>query len=288
MNDDASTPNSTPRETLTGDRACSHCMHPLVGCAIVREPTTGLLYVRCVECGAANALMEYPVATPWVHRMKTVVATSLVASAIALTLILAGIAGGFSTGAAMSGATVSAESVFDAFTMENPPAPNAQSVGVWDTANTAWLNSPAGESAIAKSRWSFETLIPFGVILGLGSIAAVPFALFLGMLGLRWRAQTRALLVLTPIVLGWVLIAGPARLFVSAGRMQANWSDTVAELNYMHFAVITLCSFCVVGAISAVAAPSLAALVFRAILPPRDRRLVAWIWEWRGKPVPRD
>jgi len=50
----------TPRETVAGDRVCMQCLHPLAGSSIVREPETGLLYCRCVECGTAAALLEYP------------------------------------------------------------------------------------------------------------------------------------------------------------------------------------------------------------------------------------
>jgi hypothetical protein len=37
----------------------------------------------------------------------------------------------------------------------------------------------------------------------------------------------------------------------------------------------------------ALAGPSVAAGIARLILPPRDRALVGWLWEWRGKPIPR-
>ena len=288
MNDDVSTPKSTPRETLIGDRACAHCMHPLMGSAIEREPTTGLLYVRCVECGAASALMEYPVATPWVQRMKSVVATGLVATAIAMLLVLAAIVGGLTTGAAMSGASLSAQDVYDTFTLQNPPSADDKSRGTWDPANTAWLDSPAGAEAIAQSRWSADALLPFTTILALGGIAAVPFALLIGVACMRWAATRRVLLVVLTAGIGWIVVVGPARLLAASGRFQANWRDTVLEANYLHFAYLGGLMFCGLCALCALIAPSVASVVFRAILPPRDRQLVAWIWEWRGKPVPRD
>ncbi len=287
---DAPHPRPTPPvgETLTGDRACTHCMHPLVGRAIEREPSTELLYVRCGECGAATALMEYPVATPWVQRMKTVVATGLVATAVAAFLILAALAGGFSTGAAMSGATISADRVFGAYTRQDPPSPSGQNAGVWDPADATWLDSPAGVQALAASRRSVETLVPFGTILALGCIAATPCALLIGMIGLRRRARVRMLLALAPIAVGWIVVAGPARIFAASGRFQANWRDAVLEANYLHFAVLAGLCFAIVCTACAILAPHIAATIFRAVLPPRDRRLVAWIWEWRGKPVPKD
>ena len=75
---EASARRDTPRETVSGDRVCMQCLHPLAGSAIVREPETGLLYCRCVECGTAAAMLEYPTITPWIRRMKSVAAAFFV------------------------------------------------------------------------------------------------------------------------------------------------------------------------------------------------------------------
>jgi hypothetical protein len=99
-----------PIETLTGDRLCMQCMHPLVGSPITREPQTGLLYVRCGECGTASALFEYPTVGPWIRRMKAVASSTLVVIALMLIIVVGGIAFGFTTGAARS-ASESAGSV---------------------------------------------------------------------------------------------------------------------------------------------------------------------------------
>ena len=77
-----------PIETLTGDRLCMQCMHPLVGSPITREPQTGLLYVRCGECGTASALFEYPTVGPWVRRMKAVASSTLVVIALMLIIVI--------------------------------------------------------------------------------------------------------------------------------------------------------------------------------------------------------
>jgi hypothetical protein len=105
---------------------------------------------------------------------------------------------------------------------------------------------------------------------------------------MRWAATRRVLLVVLTAGIGWIVVVGPARLLAASGRFQANWRDTVLEANYLHFAYLGGLMFCGLCALCALIAPSVASVVFRAILPPRDRQLVAWIWEWRGKPVPRD
>lgn len=277
---------SSPRETLTGDRACTHCLHPLVGRTIEREPTTGLLYVRCGECGMATALMEYPSATPWLNRMKTVVASGLVATALAIVLLLAGASGGLATAAAMSASTASADSVYRAFAEAHPQHDDPNAQGSWNAADSAWLASDAGQAALAGSRWSLEALLPFATFVFLGGLVVFPFTLFLGLAALRRPLLQRALVGMMPVLTGCLLIAGPSRLLAMQGRLAVNWQDAAVHANHAHFAILGTTVLCGIAALTAILAPSLAAAAFRAILPPRDRRLVAWIWEWRGLPVP--
>ena len=111
MNDETPTTKTTPRETLTGDRLCMQCLHPLVGRTIEREATTGLLYVRCGECATASALFEYPAAAPWMHRMKTVAASTFAVFAIFAVLALGGVTGGFTAGSAQVATDASAASI---------------------------------------------------------------------------------------------------------------------------------------------------------------------------------
>ncbi len=236
----------------------------------------------------ATALMEYPSATPWLNRMKTVVASGLVATALAIVILLAGASGGFATGAAMSASTASADSVYRAFAEAHPlhDDPNAQ--GSWNAADRAWLESDAGQAALASSRWSLEALLPFVTFVFLGGLIVFPFALFLGLAALRRPLLQRALVGMTPVLTGCLLITGPSPLFAMSGRIATNWQDAAVDANYAHFAILGTTVLCCLAALAALLAPSLTAAAFRAVLPPRDRRLVAWIWEWRGLPVPKN
>ena len=56
------------RRLLTGDRLCIGCGYSLVHQPILREPTYGLLIVRCPECGDVAPVQEYPLLGRWASR----------------------------------------------------------------------------------------------------------------------------------------------------------------------------------------------------------------------------
>ncbi len=297
MNDSPQPTSETPnlkhaaRETLTGDRACTQCLHPLVGRAIEREPSTGLLYVRCGECGSATAIMEYPSGTPWLNRMKSVVATGFLATMVVAIIALACVAGGFSLATCETATDISAGTLATQWEIAFPDA-DRQSQGRWDNADLAWLATPAGQAAITRSRFNTDTIFGWGIFVGLSVLAITPFALALGMVALRRSAVFRACAGLLPVLIGCALFVGPRLLVVlamqqSTALRQPTWSEAANAVNYAFFAACALILMATVAAIAAMLAPQLAAMVFVAILPPRDRRLVAWVWEWRNLPVPR-
>jgi len=298
MNDDASHAIAAsrvgPRETVSGDRVCMQCLHPLAGSAIVREPETGLLYCRCVECGTAAALLEYPTIAPWVRRMKSVaVAVFMTAAAIA---ILAGIglgvlmptvasnACGEQTGPAVveiyrssGGSTKDANQNFDS--------------GRWAVADQEWLASDAGIAALRAARRSPNAVIPFLGLAILGGTLIVPIALLLGLAGMRRHPIVRAAAAaLLPTIGGALVTAGATALpgLMAGTPRNISWSQYCLIANGPFFAALMVGWLALVAAVLAATAPHLAAAIFRFILPPRDRRLVAWIWEWRGKPIPKD
>lgn len=285
-------PSPAPRETLCGDRLCVHCMHPLVGRTIEREPSTGLLFVRCGECGAASALFEYPTAAPWVRRFKSVAASTFAVIALAVALgaiALAGIFTGASSGVASD---ESAKAFMDA--LEDTAATIRETdyqKGIYSDADTGWLASPEALPSLRASRASIEALFPFVSIAGIGTVLLVPVAAVTGIVLMRRKPLERAALSALLALLG-ATIAYLAMSAEEASRrgmgFTPSWSEAVYSLNMPYFAMLAGGWFTLVAAVSALAAPALAAAFFRFILPPADRRLVAWLWEWRGKPVPRD
>ncbi len=146
-------PTNQPRETLQGDRLCAQCLQPLVGRTIEREPETGLLFVRCGECGTASALFEYPTATPWINRMKAVVASTLVFLILGIAIVIAASTGGFTAGAANEAGDCAGDALAAAYPSSNLNEKGTPAIGRWSSADLPWLATPNGQAALASSRW---------------------------------------------------------------------------------------------------------------------------------------
>ena len=292
-------PASTPaRETLDGDRLCMQCLHPLLGRTIERDADTGLLFVRCGECGTPSALFEYPTATPWINRIKSVTASTLAALVIAAAIALAAATGGFSGASTSVAAQESGEALVDIYARTGPTtkaptdAADPQTNTRWGAVDEAWLASDAGQAAISASRRSWNALLPFVLLQAIGLVVATPFAIFLGIGLLRHSALRRAIWCALPAVVGsgiaLAIHAVDAQFSgVAVGSTRA-WSNAANASNLPFFATVSLCVMVGYAALAAVVSPAIAAFVARTILPPRDRRLVGWLWEWRGKLIPRD
>jgi hypothetical protein len=287
------TPGEVPRETVSGDRVCMQCLHPLAGSAVVREPATGLLYCRCVECGTAAALLEYPTITPWIRRMKSVAAAFFVTMALLATLAAVGIGGLFPT-IATEAADESANALVEAYRAQGGTTRDQSQQfdsGRFAVADQAWLASDEGRAALRASRLSPGALIPFLGFAALGSAMLVPTMLLLGLAGMRRHPLVRAAIGgLVPSIGGVLATAGVFAVMPLGMGLPQNmtWTNYAAVENGPFFSGLMLGWLACVGAFTALVTPPLAAAIFRFILPPHDRRLVAWIWEWRGKPIPRD
>jgi len=278
------TPVPPARETLQGDRLCMQCLHPLAGREIEREPSTGLRFVRCGECGTASALFDYPTAAPWLARGKMVVASTLVVFLLLAGVALAGVAGGFSAGIAAAASEESGDSLATAFSRSSAASKADKTVGVsgWGAADDAWLETDEGRTALDEARWSRSACF---ILLGagaLGSALATPPAVFLAIALMRIGAVRRAALVALPALLG----AGLAGLYLhSYNRIFAgigpgmNWRAVASVQHGWLYSALACAWFTAWSAVLALAAPSIAALLARLVVPPRDRRLVAWIWE---------
>lgn len=289
-------PASAPRrETLTGDRLCMQCLHPLVGRTIERDEGTGLLYVRCGECGTASALFEYPTATPWMQRIKSVVASTLAALAIAAAIALGGASGGF-TGASASVASSDSSDTLVRLHARSIPADPADTTGAnagagrYGRVDEEWLQSEAGQAALAASRRSFDAILPFALIQSVGLVVATPFALFLGIALMRHGTLRRALWCALPVAVGSGIALSinlsQAQFSASTTSGLRFWVQAAEGYNLPFFTVLSLLISLGYTSLLAAVAPGFATTVARIILPPRDRRLVGWLWEWRGKPIP--
>lgn len=291
----ASAASASRRETLTGDRLCMQCLHPLVGRTIERDEGTGLLYVRCGECGAPSALFEYPTATPWMQRIKSVVVSTLAALAILAAIALAGASGGFSGVCATVASTESSDTLQMLHARSVPAEPDATAngnlaSGRYGRVDEEWLTTAEGHAALAASRRSFDALLPFVLIQSIGLVVATPFAMFLGIALMRHGTVRRALWCGVPVAIGSGIALSinltQAQFSASVAAGTRFWVQAAEAHNLPFFSVVSLLVTLVYTSLLAMVAPAFAAAVARTILPPRDRRLVGWIWEWRGKPIP--
>ena len=286
MTDKSSTPN--PRETLQGDRLCAQCLHPLVGRTIEREPETGLLFVRCGECGTASALFEYPTATPWINRMKAVVASTLVFLLLGFGIVIAASTGGFTAGAANEAGQSAGNALADASPVSGLTGNGAPNLSRWSNADIEWLATADGRSAIAASRWNLASFSFLALLGGLGTVISTPFMLFVAVCMSRHRPLRRTLLVMVPSLVGTscALAIVQANSLITGGSGET-WQSVAMRAHLTFYLSTMWLWFNALAAVIALVGPTLIAAIARLILPPSDRRLVAWLWEWRGKPVPR-
>lgn len=276
-----------PLETLSGDRLCMQCMHPLVGSPITREPQTGLLYVRCGECGTASALFEYPSFGPWLRRMKAVAGSTLVAIALIMTLVVGGIAFGFTTGASQAGGEAAGGVLVERFRQLGGTADDTNWGGsMYGSADMNWIGTEEGAQSLANVRWSLPPILMVLSITAIGALVMAPFAAILGVVLMRRNMLERA--AICALLIGAAAaIAVLLEYAFGASRGAPTWRSLAGEEHGGAYALAAAIALASTSSVVAAASPAIAAAIARFILPPHDRRLLAWLWEWRGKQVPR-
>lgn len=278
-----------PREILEGDRLCAKCLHPLAGQTIERDKDTTLLFVRCGECGTASAIFEYPTVVPWMNRIKATIVSTLAFIVLACAIAIAGVTGGFTSGAALGSVERAAGVVVDARPRPTDTGGKPTVQSIWDPADEAWLATAEGSAAMAAARWSRGANLELLLIGSLATAIAFPFLVLLAVSFCRQHPAKRALIVLIPTLVGTT-----AAIILTLDDASLSWQNfrtwkNVASERHLASHLMALWTWFNAFAIAiALIGPTLVASIARLILPPRDRRLIAWLWEWRGKPVPRD
>jgi hypothetical protein len=225
--------------------------------------------------------------------MKSVAVAFLVTVALLATIAAVGV-GGFFPVIATEAADESANALVEAYRAQGGTTrdPTQQfDSGRFAIADQAWLDSEDGRAALRASRMSLGALLPFLGLALLGGTLLVPCMLLLGLAAMRRHPLARAAVGSLVPSLGGVLAMAGVFAFVRVGTtlpQNMTWTTCCAVHNGPFFSTLMAVWLAIVGATTALVAPPLAAAILRFILPPRDRRLVAWIWEWRGKPIPKD
>lgn len=289
----ASPPAAAGRETLLGDRLCMRCFHPLAGRTIERDPATGLLFVRCGECATASALFEYPTAAPWVRRFQTVAIASFAFLALAVVGAIFGITVGFASAVPGFVAQASTARVVELFEEGGGLLETPVGYGrVQDTiADSVWLASDAGKSAMRAARSDARPLLMLTGFCALGTLVIAPFVLAAGLVCMRRTMVTRVFVCGgLPLISGLTVLLDPNRVWQPAVFWSSpqTWYTWVTYHNSPFFLGVVVAWFAFLGIVGGIVGPAFVARFFRFVLPPSDRRLVAWLWHWRGKPVPLD
>ncbi len=272
---------------LQGSRLCATCLHPMAGSPIERHLSSNILFARCNECGTPSPLLEYPSAAVWIGQLQSLAAVAVLALSLIALLLQMLLGWGSVAFLLLAAPKWMVEQLFAAY-RASPGTTQAYP----GSADLAWLNSEVGQLALStecdvwNAGWMMFSLV---------CCAAFP-AIVSGMIGgvmfLRGSFMRRMLLgnlATMAVCVGWYAfrseVATP--LLPAAGGIQPSWTEVVdmhVQLPLHVIAALTLW----VGALSGTwLGPTLLRLLATTVLPPRERNLVAWIWTFSGKPVPR-
>jgi len=195
---------------MGADRPCTGCGYNLIGQPIVRDMAYDLLLVRCPECGAAAALLEYPLLGRWSARWARALAAAWLLAMAAMLLLtvaaLTGLASWIGTEMATR-AQDTARAMFMAWWQEQEAAkataaaaaPGGAAVApaamgnIWSlpaaevqTSVASWWSLQGGVDGFAAARGGWVNLISWW-----GVASALVYAVFLCLiLGAVWAILT--------------------------------------------------------------------------------------------------
>jgi hypothetical protein len=277
---------------VTGDRLCTCCGYNLIGQSIVREPTYGLLIIRCPECATAAGVQEYPLLGRWGSRWGAVLAVLWLMFLVGMWPAASGIITGFCI------ATAEAASRDYGWHLEHlhqeaaggpsmPAIPGGATVIVqtsgsqfatwWQKQDPATLLADAGGWRGAAD---WDALLLW-----------VPAFLLTFAVGWFWSG------VLVHLRRAWLLVVAALILALSAlsvGMGMVGWFVDQPSWYWMAarrqigppLAVLTLLFATIPLGLGLAFGRSLTRGLILALLPPRLRGALAVFWVAEGKPPP--
>ncbi|GIK19114.1 MAG: hypothetical protein DYG93_01530 [Leptolyngbya sp. PLA2] len=283
---------------LTGDRLCAACGFNLHGQTIVREPHYGMLIVRCPECSGVAALQEYPSLGRWAGRWAGVLAGVWLLLMLGLWTGSAGIISGtsfavseaFTRPAALKIASAfvewaSSEDVKAQLTARNSWATN-QTVSHYTWLDEDWLKEQDVRALTAGSGGLADRYDPRAAKgwIGVG-IAAFVIGCFwsVALLHAAWhgRAAVAVAIVALAALFDWMAFSGSqtwgAALASDVARKAFGGPVLAATLV---FSLLPLLAGMALGR-------RIARLAVRALLPPRLRGPLAFLWFCDGLTAPK-
>jgi hypothetical protein len=269
----------------------------------VREPVYQMLLVRCPECSTPAAVQEYPVIGPWAARLAGALAAFWLVLLVILLFASAGVFLGLAYSAAQEAggrmATVIGNaqrqwydglddkgralvSQWVAQNMKSAPSEYTWiDHGWWTDEDRRALLARAGGWRHAID-WSATAEWPAD-LLGAAIIGAI-WAVFL--LGLKRRRVLLA--VVAPALLAAALLynfGGPSPSRFTGGAILSY--EAAFEVVGWWFFLFTLGVMTLGAWVGACVGRPLARLLARALLPPRTRSALAFLWTADGLPPPR-
>lgn len=291
-------PDGARVSTVIGDRLCIECGFNLTGQPVMKESTYNLFIARCPECGAVASMQEYPVLGKWANRWASL------AAALWLGVIFAGV---FGLGAAFFATSVAstqaaADSVSRAIILEWTDTPSGQKalasirerrndpnaiINRWNPIDMAWWSSQNGWDVLQKhGGWRQIVLSPaisiWSATMVIGGVGGV--VLSVAMLHIRRRRLT--LYMLLPIA-----VAAVFQILFITQAMLPTFGMTVRNIAFQLIAPATMTTtdvFAYIGLIVGVMiGRSVARWLVAAMLPPRMRSSLSFLWISAGKMPPK-
>lgn len=294
-------PSRVRVSTVVGDRLCVACGFNLTGQPVFKESVYNLFIVRCPECGAVASLQEYPMLGKWANRWAAL------AAALWFAVIGAGVFGlgvsFFASSAA--GTAVAADSASRAIIMEWVGAPSGQGalekvrktsgdpnriLTGWSSMDTTWWDSQNGWAVLKRhGGWRKIVIGPVISILAGTLVAGVVGGVILSVAMLHVPRRRLTLSMLLPIA---VAAAFQAIFYTNVTTSYAGaWGFTVRDAAAHLIAPATMTTtdaFAYIGlVIGAVIGRSVVRGLARAMLPPRMRSSLSFLWIAAGKEPPK-
>ncbi|MCW5776324.1 MAG: hypothetical protein KIS87_07805 [Phycisphaeraceae bacterium] len=303
MTTDAS-PSVEPQRIaiLTGDRLCAACGFNLHGQTIVREPHYAMLMVRCPECSAVAPLQEYPALGRWAGRWAGVLAGVWLLLMLGLWAGSAGIISGTSFAVSEAFTRPAALRIAEAFVRwASSDAAEAQQLAAraaWAPGqmvshhswiDEAWLTeqdlraltAADGRGGGWADRYDFRAAKGWIWV----ALAAFVIGCFwsVALSHVRWRGRAAAAVAIVALagLFGWLA-------FSDAPSWGAVLASEAAHRKFGGLVLAATLVFSLLPLLSGLAeGRRIARLAVRALLPPRLRGPLAFLWFCDGLPAPK-
>jgi hypothetical protein len=290
------------RRIVTGDRFCTRCGYNLIGQQIAREEHYSLLIVRCPECATVASVQEYPLLGGWAVRWGVLLAVLWFLALIGWWPGSSGIVFGMSlavTDEATQGYYHHIQDLHAEYeTQTTGQAPSNTIRTITTPTGTIRIGNLTSSSSFGKW-WEQQDHAAVlaeaggwrGVVTGHAFLILIPTALMVFGVGWLWSV------FLLQLKRRWLIVCGAAVMFVALlfvvpivmdWRMHAGTWARYAANDQLGLPILVTCiALCVVPlGLGLWLGRPLTRVGVRALLPPRLRSSLAFLWTAEGLDPP--